>query len=70
MQKDVKTLAHWAGCIRKKYKLTPYEAAWCALWLAGEPGKRIPGLAEQLINQKGKGGPMPRKAERRGPAGA
>lgn len=51
-------LAHRAGCIRKKYKLIPYEAACCVLWLLGAEEKRIPELAELMqelrIREKGR----------------
>ena len=55
MELTYKALAHRAGCIRKKYKLTPLEAAWCTLWLAGVNDEDMPQLAErmaQLKNQK------------------
>lgn len=41
-------LAHRAGCIRKKYRLTPFEAACCALWLSGTEEEKIPTLAEEM----------------------
>lgn len=43
-------LAHRAGCIRKKYKLTPYEAACCVLWLSGVEESRIAELAAYMQN--------------------
>ncbi len=41
-------LAHQAGCIRKRYRLTPLEAAWCTLWLAGAEESEIPALVQQM----------------------
>lgn len=41
-------LAHRAGCIRKKYKLTPYEAACCVLWLLGVEEEKVDVLAELM----------------------
>lgn len=53
-----KALAHRAGCIRKKHRLIPYEAACCALWLLGAEEERIPELAELMqelrIQEKGR----------------
>ncbi len=43
-----KSLAHRAGCIRKKYRLTPAEAAWSVLWLAGAKEADIPRLAAEM----------------------
>lgn len=54
MDQTYKALAHRAGCIRKRYKLTPLEAAWCALWLAGTAEADIPVLAEKLAELKAK----------------
>jgi len=52
------TLAHRAGCVRKKYKLTPFEAACCVLWLLGVEETRIPELAELMqtlrVQEKGR----------------
>lgn len=52
MEMTYKSLAHRAGCIRKKYKLTPVEAAWCALWLAGAKETAIPALAQAMAALK------------------
>lgn len=41
-------LAHRTGCIRKKYRLTPFEAACCALWLSGAEEEKIPALAGEM----------------------
>lgn len=49
-------LAHRAGCIRKRYRLSPLEAAWCALWLSGAAEQEIPALAlemDRLRRQRG-----------------
>lgn len=48
MKVNYNVLAHRAGCMRKKYKLTPYEAAGCVLWLLGAEEARIPELAERM----------------------
>lgn len=47
-QNKKKPLAHRAGVLRKKYKLTPFEAAVCALWLSGAEEEKIPALAEEM----------------------
>lgn len=52
MSEKYKALAHRAGCIRKQYKLTPYEAACCALWLAGVSTDQLDRLAEQIAEEK------------------
>ena len=52
MSEKHKALAHRAGCIRKQYKLTPYEAACCALWLAGVSTDRLDKLAKQMAEEK------------------
>ena len=49
-----KALAHDAGCIRKKYKLPPFEAACCALWLAGVKEKDLIPYAERMTEIKSK----------------
>lgn len=41
-------LAHKAGCLRKRYRLTPSEAAACALWLQGTAERDIPELAQKM----------------------
>lgn len=48
MSKSYNELAHRAGCIRKKYRLTPGEAAWCTLWLLGAGEDKISQLAETM----------------------
>lgn len=45
-------LLHQAGCIRKKHRLSPFEAAWCALWLRGIPEADIPSLAARMTEIK------------------
>lgn len=52
MGETYKTLSHRAGCMRKKYKLTPLEAAWCVLWLEGAGEERIASLANQMVRIK------------------
>lgn len=52
MSEKYKALAHRAGCIRKQYKLPPYEAACCALWLAGVSADRLDKLAKQMAEEK------------------
>ncbi len=52
MDEKRKALAHQAGCLRKKYKLVPYEAAWCTLWLFGVKEKQIPLLSEEMTAEK------------------
>lgn len=52
MSEKYKALAHRAGCIRKQYKLPPYEAACCALWLAGVSADRLDRLAKQMAEEK------------------
>lgn len=52
MEQTYKALAHRAGCMRKKYKLTPLEAAWCVLWLEGAGEECIAGLADQMVRLK------------------
>jgi hypothetical protein len=52
MSEKYKALAHRAGCIRKQYKLTPYEAACCVLWLAGVSADRLDRLAKQMAEEK------------------
>ena len=52
MDKTYKTLAHRAGCIRKKYKLTPYEAVCCALWLVGEREENLDRAADRILAWK------------------
>lgn len=52
MNEKYKALAHQAGCLRKKYKLSPYEAACCSLWLAGASVNRLDKLAEQMAEEK------------------
>lgn len=52
MSEKYKALAHQAGCLRKKYKLSPYEAACCALWLAGASVNRLDKLADAMAAQK------------------
>lgn len=52
MNEKYKALAHRAGCLRKKYKLSPYEAACCSLWLAGASVNRLDKLAEAMAAQK------------------
>lgn len=47
-----KALAHSAGCIRKKYKLPPFEAACCALWLAGVKKEDLIPYAERMTEIK------------------
>lgn len=48
-------LAHRAGCIRKRYRLTPFEAAVCVLWLQGAAERDIPELAQKMQDiRKGK----------------
>lgn len=41
-------LAHKAGCLRKRHKLTPMEAAACVLWLHGAAEKDIQRLSQQM----------------------
>lgn len=41
-------LAHRAGCIRKKHRFTPLEAAWSVLWLAGAEEGNISRLAAEM----------------------
>ncbi len=53
MGRTYKALAHRAGCIRKKYKLTPAEAAWWVLWLEGACEDDIPKLVELMAELKG-----------------
>ncbi len=48
MKRHYFALAHQAGCIRKKYKLTPQEAAACVLWLAGVEQDKLAPLAELM----------------------
>lgn len=45
-------LFHQAGYIRKKHRLSPFEAAWCALWLRGVPESDIPALAARMTEIK------------------
>lgn len=45
-------LFHQAGCIRKKHRLSPFEAAWCALWLRGVPEADIPAFAARMTEIK------------------
>lgn len=52
MELTYKVLAHRAGCMRKTYKLTPLEAAWCVLWLVGVDEIDIPELAERITELK------------------
>lgn len=52
MSETYKALAHRAGCLRKKYKLSPFEAACCSLWLAGVRADRLDKLAEQMAEEK------------------
>lgn len=52
MKISYKALAHHAGCIRKKYKLLPFEAACCALWLAGFREEHILPYAERMVEIK------------------
>lgn len=52
MKETYKNLAHSAGCIRKKYKLTPFEAACCALWLAGAKESELIPYAERMAEIK------------------
>ena len=52
MSEKYKALAHRAGCIRKQYKLSPYEAACCALWLAGIREDRLDKLAAKMAEDK------------------
>ncbi len=52
MKQTYKNLANRAGCIRRKYKLTPLEAAWCALWLAGVDEPNISGLADLMDSMR------------------
>lgn len=52
MKLTYKSLAHQAGCIRKKYKLPPFEAACCALWLSGVPEDRLLPCAERMTEIK------------------
>lgn len=52
MQTTYKALAHRAGCIRKKYRLAPLEAASCALWLAGVHPDRLNAEATRMIEIK------------------
>ena len=52
MKKTYKDLAHDAGRIRKKYKLSPFEAACCALWLAGANEKDLIPYAERMAEIK------------------
>ena len=52
MNKKYKALAHQAGRLRKKYKLSPDEAACCSLWLAGASVNRLDKLAEQMAEEK------------------
>ncbi len=54
MDEKRKALAHRAGCLRKKYRLAPCEAAWCTLWLAGTRKEKILRLAELLLEGKEK----------------
>ncbi|UNI72475.1 MAG: hypothetical protein [Chaetfec virus UA24_244] len=49
MKNRYSALAHRAGCIRKKYKLTPYEAVCCTLWLTGAREKDMPELARRML---------------------
>lgn len=52
MKSTYRSLAHQAGCIRKKHRLSPFEAAWCALWLQGFPEADIPALATCMTEIK------------------
>ena len=52
MNETYKALAHRAGCIRKQYKLSPFEAACCALWLAGARADRLDKLAQHMAEEK------------------
>ena len=52
MSEKYKALAHRAGCIRKKYKLSPYEAACCALWLEGVSAKGLDRPAAKIAEEK------------------
>lgn len=52
MSEKYKALAHRAGCLRKKYKLSPFEAACATLWLAGVRADRLDKLAEQMVEEK------------------
>ena len=52
MKLTYKALAHDAGCIRKKYKLSPFEAACCALWLAGVKREDLIPYAERMTEIK------------------
>lgn len=50
--KNAGALLHLAGCIRKKHRLSPFEAACCALWLRGVPEADIPALAARITEIK------------------
>lgn len=52
MQERIKRFSHRAGCLRKKYKLTPIEAVWCALWLSGAEEEKIPSLSVKVLNDR------------------
>ena len=52
MKQTYRSLAHQAGSIRKKHRLSPFEAAWCALWLQGVPEADIPALAAYMTEIK------------------
>lgn len=49
MKIGFRQLVHRAGCIRKKYKLTPEEAAYCTLWLTGAREQALDKLAGGLV---------------------
>ena len=52
MKPTYRSLAHQAGIIRKKHRLSPFEAAWCTLWLQGVPEADIPALAACMTEIK------------------
>lgn len=52
MKTAYKVLAHRAGCMRKKYRLSPFEAACSALWLAGAKESRLSACAEHMVEIK------------------
>ena len=51
-QVQLERISGYAGRLRHKYRLTPYEAALAALWLAGVQEDKLDDYATQIVEKK------------------